>query len=185
MEELMFLFSKHTAIIDGAPVHKVECLQQAGCLEDAWNFISQLDLDASIITLPMVGQSSPLSPKRRISSTPFCPTSIVPFSSTSSTSAVIPPPVSPLSTPASGIADNSLKGYFGGYLCVGNEGGHVRKNFREQMLSGCTAGKWWRRIGLLASGCTSLYCSGLRLRRTDVDERTKKKISGEKVQQSN
>ncbi|KAF7255240.1 hypothetical protein EG68_12077 [Paragonimus skrjabini miyazakii] len=63
IEELKFLFSKHTAIIDGAPVHKVECLQQAGCLEDAWNSISQLGLDASIIILPMFGQSSPASPK--------------------------------------------------------------------------------------------------------------------------
>ncbi|KAF7234229.1 hypothetical protein EG68_12254 [Paragonimus skrjabini miyazakii] len=53
----------------------------------------------------MVGLSSTLSPKRRISSTPFCPTSIVPFFSTPCTSAVIPSPASPLSTPASGTAD--------------------------------------------------------------------------------
>ncbi|KAF7234264.1 hypothetical protein EG68_12245 [Paragonimus skrjabini miyazakii] len=105
MEELKFLFSKHTAIIDVAPVHKIECLQQASYLEDAWNSISQLDLDASIITLPMVGQSSPLSPKRRIYSTPFCPTSIGPFSSTPSTSAGIPSSASPLSTPAFGTTD--------------------------------------------------------------------------------
>ncbi|KAF7255354.1 hypothetical protein EG68_07624, partial [Paragonimus skrjabini miyazakii] len=122
MEELKLLFSKHTAIIDGAPVHKVECLQQAGCLEDAWNSISQLDLDASIITLPMVGLSSTLSPKRRISSTPFCPTSIVPFSSTPSTSAVIPSPASPLFTPASGTADNSRSMC---EICSSNEQGNT------------------------------------------------------------
>ncbi|KAF7257346.1 hypothetical protein EG68_05145 [Paragonimus skrjabini miyazakii] len=100
-------FTHPTDIVeDGAPVHKVECLQQAGCLEGAWNSISQLDLNSSIITLPMVGQSSPSSSKRRIPSTPFCSTSIVPFSSTPSTSAVIPSPASPLTTPASGTTDN-------------------------------------------------------------------------------
>ncbi|KAF6777645.1 hypothetical protein AHF37_02559 [Paragonimus kellicotti] len=47
-------------------------------------------------SLPMFGQSSPVSPKRRMSFTPFSPTSIVPFSSTPSTSVIIIPPVSPV-----------------------------------------------------------------------------------------
>ncbi|KAF6771166.1 hypothetical protein AHF37_09960 [Paragonimus kellicotti] len=62
----------------------------------------QFDLDASVITLPMVGQSSPVSPKRRMSSNLFSKKSTVSLTSAPSISGVIPPPVLPPSTPASG-----------------------------------------------------------------------------------
>ncbi|KAF6772411.1 hypothetical protein AHF37_09151 [Paragonimus kellicotti] len=117
--------------------------------------LASLDLDASIITLPMSGQSSPVSPKRRMSSRLFSRLPLCLLSSTPSTSVVIPPPVSHLSTPASDTTDKFVITF--------------KPSPTFSVHSSCA----------MCEICNNN--EQLRLWRTAVDERTNRKTSNEEV----
>ncbi|KAF7250168.1 hypothetical protein EG68_09344 [Paragonimus skrjabini miyazakii] len=117
MKELKFLLSKHNAIISGALVQEVEHLQKAGTVLPFINIallevISKLHgiLIASMIlmrrsSLYQCAGSHCLYRQNSVSFTPFSPTFVVHCPSTPSTSVVIPPHISHLSTNAFGTTD--------------------------------------------------------------------------------